>query len=234
MAEEINNQEDLLDMLDSLLREPAPFWDGFYADRGKNIPFFVDKPDENLVRYMDTGRVKAQKALELGSGPGRNAIFLAEQGCSIDAVDVSEQSIEWAKERTKEHGVKVNYIHGNIFKLEVEEGAYDLVYDSGCFHHISPHRRLDYINLVKRALKPGGYFAITCFVQEGELGGSGMSDWEVYRKRSLEGGLGFTEQRLRRIFYEFEEIEICRMKDAAKTDKVFGVSALWAALFQKR
>lgn len=39
MAEEINNQEDLLDMLDSLLREPAPFWDGFYADRGKNIPF---------------------------------------------------------------------------------------------------------------------------------------------------------------------------------------------------
>lgn len=233
MAEEINNQEDLLVMLDSLLREPAPFWNGFYKDREKNIPFFVNKPDENLVRYFDAGMVKPQKVLELGCGPGRNAIFLAEKGCSVDAVDVSEQSIDWAMERTKKCGIEVNYILEDIFMLQVEEATYDLVYDSGCFHHIAPHRRLDYINLIKRALKPNGFFALTYFVQEGNLGGSSMSDWDVYRKRSLEGGLGFTDQRLRKIFSEFGEIEICRMKDAAKTDNVFGVSGLWTALFQK-
>ena len=34
-------------MLDSLLREPTGFWNDFYLNREKGIPFFVNKPDEN-------------------------------------------------------------------------------------------------------------------------------------------------------------------------------------------
>ncbi|WP_420889635.1 hypothetical protein [Fictibacillus enclensis] len=40
----------------------------------------------------------------------------------------------------------------------------------GCFHHIAPHRRMNYIGLIKKALKPNGFFAITCFLQSGDLG----------------------------------------------------------------
>lgn len=65
----------------------------------------------------------------------------------------------------------MNFIHENIFDLQIEEGTYDIVYDSGCFHHIAPHRRMSYINLLKKALKVGGYFAITCFV-----GGANITD----------------------------------------------------------
>ena len=39
LKETIINNEDLLEMLDSLLREPTHFWDGFYANREKGIPF---------------------------------------------------------------------------------------------------------------------------------------------------------------------------------------------------
>lgn len=127
----------------------------------------------------------------------------------------------------------MNFIHDNIFDIEIEAGKYDLVYDSGCFHHIAPHRRKNYIELVQKALKPGGHFAITCFVEGSELGGSDITDWEVYRRRSLNGGLGFTEEKLRLIFEGMEAIEIRKMRDAEKTDDVFGVSALWAALFRK-
>lgn len=49
MKETIRTQDDILNMLDALLREPTAFWDSFYEDRTKRIPFFVDKPDENLV-----------------------------------------------------------------------------------------------------------------------------------------------------------------------------------------
>ncbi len=54
MRESIEANEDLLRMLDSLLREPSEFWDTFYADRNKNIPFFENKPDENLVAYFNS------------------------------------------------------------------------------------------------------------------------------------------------------------------------------------
>ncbi len=234
MKETIRNNDDLLLMLDSLLREPVGFWNEFYSNREKGIPFFVNKPDENLVSYFNEGIIKPGNVLELGSGPGRNAIYLAEKGCRVDAVDLSEESIEWAKERAKERAVEVNFIHNNIFDIQIKEGTYDIVYDSGCFHHIAPHRRSNYIELVLKALRPGGHFAITCFVEGGEFGGSDITDWEVYRQRSLNGGLGFTEEKLRLIFDSLEEIEIRRMKEARETDEVFGVSALFTALFRKK
>lgn len=233
MNETIRSHEDLLNMLDSLLREPSGFWNEFYSNRSKGIPFFVNKPDENLAGYFEKGILQAGKVLELGSGPGRNAIYFAEKGCTVDAIDLSEASIGWAKERAAERKLDINFIHDNIFDVRIEEDTYDAVYDSGCFHHIAPHRRNNYIELVRKALKPGGHFAVTCFVEGGELGGSDITDWEVYRQRSLNGGLGFTEEKLRDIFGSLEPVEIRKMRKAEATDDVFGVSGLWTALFRK-
>ncbi|MFN3367216.1 MAG: methyltransferase domain-containing protein, partial [Exiguobacterium mexicanum] len=140
---------------------------------------------------------------------------------------------EWAKERAIENQVEVNFMHDNLFDVKLEESAYDVIYDSGCFHHIAPHRRKQYIDLVWKTLKPDGHFAITCFVEGGELGGSDITDWEVYRRRNLNGGLGFTPEKLRSIFHSFEEVEIRKMRQADRSEDVFGVSALWTALFKK-
>ncbi|MFS0673445.1 class I SAM-dependent methyltransferase [Ornithinibacillus sp. 179-J 7C1 HS] len=233
MKETIYDYEDLLEMLDSLLREPAQFWDNFYSDRKKGIPFFVNSPDENLVSYFDKEMISPGKVLELGCGPGRNAIYLAQRGCKVDAIDLSEESIKWARERAAEKQVEVNFINEDIFGFNLEEGSYDIVYDSGCFHHITPHRRMSYIDLVRKALKPNGYFAITCFLQGGQLGGAEISDWEVYRLRSLQGGLGYTEEKLREIFKEFKELEIRKMMVFEQPHALFGVPDFLTAIFQK-
>lgn len=234
MKETIRTQDDLLNMLDALLREPTAFWDSFYEDRTKRIPFFVDKPDENLVAYVEQTQLPLTRVLELGSGPGRNALYLAERGSQVDAIDLAQSSIDWANERANERQLDVRFRQGNLFELSIEDGAYDFVYDSGCFHHIAPHRRHDYIRVVTDALRPGGCFALTCFVEGGQYGGSDMTDWDVYRQRSLQGGLGFTEDKLRSIFDTFDVLEIRLMQEAAPTDPVFGLSGLWTALFQKR
>lgn len=234
MKETIRTQDDILNMLDALLREPTAFWDSFYEDRTKRIPFFVDKPDENLVAYVEQTQLPLTRVLELGSGPGRNALYLAERGSQVDAIDLAQSSIDWANERANERQLDVRFRQGNLFELSIEDGAYDFVYDSGCFHHISPHRRHDYIRVVTDALRPGGCFALTCFVEGGQYGGSDMTDWDVYRQRSLQGGLGFTEDKLRSIFDTFDVLEIRLMQEAAPTDPVFGLSGLWTALFQKR
>jgi SAM-dependent methyltransferase len=233
LKEAIYDLEDLLKMLDSLLREPTQFWNSFYSDRDKAVPFFANSPDENLVSYFEKELFIQGKVLELGCGPGRNAIYFAEKGCIVDAVDLSQESLKWATERAKEKNVSVNFINENIFELDIEEGTYDIVYDSGCFHHIAPHRRMSYLNLVKKALKPNGFFAITCFVQGGELGGAEISDWEVYRLRSLKGGLGYSDEKLRIIFRDLKEIEIRKMKEIEQPNDVFGVPDFLTGLFQK-
>jgi SAM-dependent methyltransferase len=233
MKETIYNEEELFLMLDSFLREPDDFWTDFYRDREKNIPFFKNVPDENLVSYLANELVTPGKVLELGCGPGRNAIYLAKNGWEVDAVDVSETSLQWAEERAGESGVSINFKHNNIFNMDIEYGRYDLVYDSGCFHHIAPHRRLSYTQLINRALKPGGYFALTTFVRGGKLGGAVVSDWEVYRSRSLHGGLGYNKVQLERIFSDLHAVEIRKMNDMEESQQMFGISELMAALFRK-
>ena len=81
-------------MLDGLLEDRrGPWWDEFFADRSRPIPFFVPWPDENLAAWFDSGLLTTGRVLELGCGNGRNAAYLAGLGCHVDAVAFSAQAI---------------------------------------------------------------------------------------------------------------------------------------------
>jgi len=235
MREKIESMDDVLRMLDALLKEQSRFsWNAFYADRERQVPFFINSPDENLVKYAENKLIQPGRALDLGCGPGRNAIYLVSQGWYVDAVDNSPEAIQWAKERAEEASVNVNFHLCNLFDLQIKEAAYDLIYDSGCFHHIPPHRRMSYLALIDTALKPDGAFAITCFKVGGKLGGSDLSDWEVYRQRTLKGGLGYTQERLMNIFRDYDVIEIRDMLEIEQPSSAFGSSELLTGLFRKK
>ncbi|MGE7946006.1 hypothetical protein [Lysinibacillus sp. NPDC093688] len=64
----IKSNEQLLVVLDDLLREPQKFWNEFYDQTFKKTPFFVNKPDENLVSYLEKKMICPNKVLELGCG----------------------------------------------------------------------------------------------------------------------------------------------------------------------
>lgn len=65
----IDNVEVLLKMLDSMLREPENFWNAFYKDRQKPIPFFTESPDEHLVKYFHTRVVWLREGTRMGRRP---------------------------------------------------------------------------------------------------------------------------------------------------------------------
>ncbi|WP_223701723.1 class I SAM-dependent methyltransferase [Sutcliffiella deserti] len=230
MEKRILNYEDLLAMLDDLLREPKEFWENFYEDRSKDIPFFkVKGPDENLVEYFNKG-LSPKKVLELGSGPGRNAIYMAKQGAAVGALDLSEKAIEWAKERADEEGVTLDFHCVSLFDFEIEPNTYDFIYDCGMFHHLAPHRRLTYLEIIKKALKKDGYFGLVCFDTDGSLG---TPDWEVYKEGSLRGGIGYTEERLKEIFKDdFIIKDFRKMKKVIQPNELFGEDFLWTSLMQ--
>jgi SAM-dependent methyltransferase len=218
--------------LDSIL-DPrgGPWWDAFYADRSRPCPFFVDHPDESLAEYLDQGLIQPGRAIDLGCGNGRNSILLARRGFTVEGVDCSETAIAWARERAEQAGVAIPFIHASVFDLQLHAARYDLVCDSGCFHHMPPHRRAQYVDLVVGALRPGGWLCLTCFRPEG---GSGYSDGEVYERRSLGGGLGYTEERLREIWSTGLRIRRLRSMQAQEpSSELFGESFLWALCAQR-
>ena len=246
MDRTVRTVEDVLVLLDALFASETEagnlatgdgkgFWDGFYADRARPVPFFAAKPDENLAAYIDQGLIAPGRALDLGCGPGRNALYLASRGFEVDAVDLSPVAVAWGEERAHEAGVEIRFLCGDAFALPATDlsGPYDLVVDSGCFHHLPPHRRVSYLALLDRVLAPGGYLALTCFAA-GENGmGSELTDTELYRERALQGGLAYTPESLRWIFSDLAEVELRRMREEPPESALFGVTFLWTALFRR-
>ncbi len=241
MDRNVRTVDDVMRLLDGLFasgadrwtREGAAWWDEFYADRSRPVPFFAAKPDENLVGLVERGVLGGGRALDLGCGPGRNALYLAGRGFEVDAVDLSPAALAWAGERARAAGVRVGFHRGDAFALAGEEfaGPYDLVYDSGCFHHLPPHRRVGYLDLLDRHLAPGGHFALTCFAA-GAMG-SELSDADLYRERRLHGGLAYTPAALRHVFAGLSEIELRRMREEPPESPYFGEAFLWAGLFRR-
>jgi SAM-dependent methyltransferase len=229
----IYTSDDVLRMLDSLVAGGGAHWWGeFFADRSKPCPFFVNWPDESLAGWFDDGLLAPGRVLELGCGHGRNAIYLAGLGCSVDAVDFSAQAIGWARERAAAAGAAVRFQCCSIFDATFADGSYDLVYDAGCFHHLPPHRRKDYVELVGRALRPGGSYGLVCFRPEG---GSGYTDQQVYERASLGGGLGYSEERLR-VLWDRAPLSLRVLRQMKKTGgqgPCFGEDFLWVLLATK-
>ncbi|WP_121704632.1 class I SAM-dependent methyltransferase [Streptomyces sp. E5N298] len=246
MDRTVRTVEDVLELLDGLFASESEagrlatgdgkdFWDRFYADRSRQVPFFVSKPDENLAAYLDQGLITPGRALDLGCGAGRNALFLASRGFEVDAVDLSPMAVAWGEDRAREVGVDVRFLCGEAFALSATElkGPYDLVVDSGCFHHLPPHRRVSYLRLLDRVLAPGGHLVLTSFAA-GEGGmGSELADADLYRERELQGGLAYTPESLRWIFSDLVEVELRRMREEPPESALFGVTFLWTALFRR-
>ncbi len=236
MKKTIRSYEDLFSMLDQSFRSPEQFWDPFYGNRDRSVPFFKNAPDENLVSYYERNLIQPGKALDLGCGSGRNSIFLAKQGFEVVGYDISGVAIQWAKDRAEESKLNIQFEHESVFDIVALE-QFDFVYDSGCLHHLLPHRRIQYLEMIYRSLKPEGLFGIVCFRPGfGDQGGPAteMSDWDVYEEGTMNGGLAFSEERIRSILEPYFECVDFRAMVEQNDEDVFGLPFLWGSLWKKK
>jgi 2-polyprenyl-3-methyl-5-hydroxy-6-metoxy-1,4-benzoquinol methylase len=229
--QDILNVEDVFNMLDSKIADQATRWNSFYSKRWASAPFIVhpDLPDENIKRYFTSGVIAPKNVLELGCGEGRNAVYMAKSGSEITAVDLSESAIANAKIFAEKNNCSINFLCKSIFELESKK--YDFIYDSGCFHHLPPHRRIAYVELLRNSLKKGSYFGLTCFAW-GEKCADEVTDWEYYETHRA--GVAFTKEKLEQIFCkDFEVVEIKKYKDGIE-GTLQGLGFMWTALFKKK
>lgn len=223
---EINNYEELFRVLDRL--NESIDWNTFYAERVMKAPFLVNNtlPDKMITEFVKTHSVK--NAVEFGCGEGRNAIFLAKRGVDVLAVDSSEVAIRNAK--AKAEGLEnAKFICSNFLTVDFEGRKHDLVIDSGMFHHLAPHRRLQYRELLKKILKENGYFVLLCFSAD-EGGAEELDDLEFYTKRNT--GVSFSEQRLRDFFESDFEIISIEKRGQEMTEEYIDIPLLYGCVMK--
>jgi SAM-dependent methyltransferase len=112
---------------------------------------------QNLVATLPSGR-----ALDLGCGYGRTAIYLSQQGWVVDAVDFVPQAITEAKRRAAEANAleQIQFHVGSVADLHFANGLYDLAVDIGCMHSLSEPLQAAYRDELLRLLRPGAAYLL--------------------------------------------------------------------------
>ena len=227
---DINTIEDLYNMLDRYTE--GVDWDTFYTKRDKPAPFlkYNKLPDKCVVDFIKEHNVRS--ACEFGCGEGRNAIYLAKNNVDTEAYDLSEIAIENAKRNAKESNAeKALFKAGNIFALDLMNKKFDLVIDSGIFHHLAPHRRLQYRDIVSNILAENGYFILLCFAAGGD-GADEVDDYEFYKSKQT--GAAFTEERLKEFWGEkLDIVELRRGEDIVES-RMWESSYLYICVLKRR
>src|SRR3954466_14110312 len=79
--------------------------------------------EPNAFVATEVGDLPPGRALDLACGEGRNAIWLAERGWTVTAVDFSDVAVEKGRSRNPD----VDFRVADVLELEPDEQAYDLV-----------------------------------------------------------------------------------------------------------
>lgn len=110
-------------------------------------------PETYWIRNQ-MGDIRNLRVLELGSGLGEGAVFLALQGAHVTATDLSPEMLKVVKSLAYANGVRVQTAIASASDLsEFPDGSFDIVYAANLLHHVDIG---DCIKEIHRVLGPGG------------------------------------------------------------------------------
>src|ERR1700676_5815584 len=91
-------------------------WDERYKSGARRAEDLDASPTPLLMESVE--KLSAGSALDLACGSGRNALWLAEQGWSVTAVNGSPVALEILQSRASEGGIKMNAKVADLEKFE--------------------------------------------------------------------------------------------------------------------
>ena len=152
------------------------FWDSEYASGGQHLAL-SEEESEDLAKFTrwlsrqkgETKLSKSIKALDLGSGNGRNLIFLAREfGVSGVGYDLSTAAV--AEARRASAGLPIEYTASSIAgPIELDNESTDLVLDMMTSHFLKAAEREYLRDETHRVLKPGGWLFMKTFLRDEDL-----------------------------------------------------------------
>ena len=132
---------------------PKGKWDARYgaADYEPNttpVPFLASCALE----------LEAGKALCLAAGAGRNAVFLAEHGFAVTAVDISARGLEWCRRLAEQRNVEVETVEADALSFDAATEQWDLV--TNLYFH-----EPELFGPMQKAVKSGGHYLFQTYTR---------------------------------------------------------------------
>lgn len=133
---------------------------------GGNMPWDEALPPPEVQEFAAAH--SPGRALDLGCGYGRSAIFLAQHGWQTDGVDFVAQAVAEATRRAEAAGLaaRTRFYPGDVTRLDFLTGPYDLALDIGCAHCLTPAQLQAYRAQLDRLIRPGGHFLLFARLEE--------------------------------------------------------------------
>ena len=156
------------------------------------------------------------KALDLGCGQGRNALFLAQQGFDVTAVDQNELALEILQSIVEQEDLEMTVGLYDINSATLTQ-TYDLIVSTVVLMFLQADRIPDIIQNMQDQTNPGGYNLIVCAMdtedypcqvpfsftfKEGELADY-YKDWELIKYNENPGHLHRRDEEGNRIALRF-------------------------------
>ena len=148
---------------------PGEFWDQRFRDHG-----WPTEPDVLLVEHA--GPLEPGRALDVGSGPGRNSLWLAGRGWSVTLVDASAVALDQAEARAEQAGLSLTTLLTDVRAWTPPIASYELVVLANL--HFPAAELAALLQRLSDALVPGGHLFVVGH-DLANLGKHGPSDPEL-------------------------------------------------------
>jgi SAM-dependent methyltransferase len=164
----------------------------------KYLEGFLPKEEPSTILKDFIHLANKGKALDIAAGLGRNALFLAQNGFTVDAVDISDVAIE----KLKNLHPNINPIHADLKEYRPPENTYDLIVNVNFLERsLFPY--------IKEALKEGGVLIFETFLE-----GSPSKNTKDFLLRKNELLHSFLSLHV--VFYQEKQVITCNQETAYK------------------
>lgn len=136
---------------------------------------FHPEPQKDTLRFLKFLRRKqdvdleGKRVLDLGSGTGRNANYMAKNGAIVTGIEISPTAVGIAKVEATQLLVSVTYYtksFGETFGFP--DNTFDIIIDVTSSNSLNESERDIYLSEAYRTLKPGGFLFVKALCKDGD------------------------------------------------------------------
>jgi len=183
-------------------------WEARYQETPtEQLPWFHAGLDPDIASAFEKLGLSGGCLLDLGCGPGTQAVALAACGFEVTASDVSETAVASARKLAQQKGADITFYVDDVLQSALT-GPFDTIIDRGIFHCFTDtDDQQAYLTTVGRLLRPDGLLLLKCFHRD------------ETREEGPPGRYG--EEDIRHFFadgFKLMETHACRFSSSALDD----------------
>jgi 2-polyprenyl-3-methyl-5-hydroxy-6-metoxy-1,4-benzoquinol methylase len=152
-------------------------WEHIYRTKAPTqVSWYQEHSLQSLKFIVDTGIPKTGPIIDVGGGSSALVEDLLKDGYEhITVLDISAAALQIVQQKLGAHANQVTWLEADILQAKLPHHEYDLWHDRAVFHFLTqPEDRKRYVQVVKQAVKPGGYVIVATFASDGPERCSGL------------------------------------------------------------